>query len=202
MSNTIVLKLYAACEWISETALLTLCWLLFTILGLGIFGFMPATGALFAVSRKKILKEPVPVFQTFFAAYKKDFLSMNLWGLALGGTASFMLLNFNILYAHAAEFPMAMAVPFLIGLLLFGCFLVNFFPVFCHFQLKPAAYLKHTVMVSLLQPMKSLLMLGWVLAVGLLSLIFPFLIPFFTMGAVAHGLNYLALKGYKKMASA
>ncbi|MGY0702716.1 DUF624 domain-containing protein [Bacillus subtilis] len=42
------------CEWIMRFAYTNLLWLFFTLLGLGVFGIMPATAALFAVMRKWI----------------------------------------------------------------------------------------------------------------------------------------------------
>lgn len=46
----------------------------FTLLGLGVFGIMPATAALFAVMRKWIQgQDNVPVLKTFWQEYKGEF---------------------------------------------------------------------------------------------------------------------------------
>ena len=57
---------YRAAEWISRLFLLNILWVVFTIVGLGIFGFGPATAAMFAIVRKWIItpQEDFPLFKT------------------------------------------------------------------------------------------------------------------------------------------
>ncbi|GAF20232.1 hypothetical protein JCM19046_4941 [Bacillus sp. JCM 19046] len=58
--------LYTWSDWAMRMAYLNIIWLLFTAIGLFLFGFMPATVALFTLVRKQLLKQDVPVFKTFF----------------------------------------------------------------------------------------------------------------------------------------
>ena len=72
------------CEVISRLAYANLLWILFTVLGLGIFGFMPATVALFTVTRKWVMGDrDIPVFKTFWNTYRKEFFKSTLFGVVL-----------------------------------------------------------------------------------------------------------------------
>ncbi len=65
---------YRVSEWIMRFAYVNILWGLFTLAGLVLFGFMPATVAMFTVIRKWLMGETdIPVFKTFFASFKKRF---------------------------------------------------------------------------------------------------------------------------------
>jgi len=202
LSNTVILKIYSACEWISGVALLTLTWLLFTLMGLGVFGFMPATSALFSVSRNMILGDRDSGFKTFYAFYKEAFIPMNVIGILLGFVLAAVGINFSILTYHINEIPMAMAIPFFMGLLLLLFFLAHLFPAYSHFKLRSKKVFQHVLALAIVHPLRSLAILAWSGSILLVSLLIPFLLPFFTMGLIAWGTNFIALKGYGQNKSA
>ena len=77
-------KFFTVCQVISKLAYVNLLWVFFTALGLGVFGFMPATIALFAVTRKWVMGDKdVPVFKTFWKTYRKEFFKSTLFGVVL-----------------------------------------------------------------------------------------------------------------------
>ena len=60
-------RVLSFCEWVLKFFYANLLWFVFTMLGLGVFGFMPATTALFSVTRKWIMgKTDIPIFKTFW----------------------------------------------------------------------------------------------------------------------------------------
>src|SRR5690625_1995366 len=64
-------RLYRICEVITKFAYVNILWFVFTLLSLIIFGFMPATVALFSVTRKWVMGDmDVPVFSTFWGTYR------------------------------------------------------------------------------------------------------------------------------------
>src|SRR5690625_7635570 len=78
------LKYYRFTVWVVRLVYVNLLWILFTVIGLGVLGIMPATAAMFAVVRKWLRGEDdFPIFTTYKDAYKEEFLKANLLGYIL-----------------------------------------------------------------------------------------------------------------------
>src|SRR5699024_2683932 len=89
---------YRFSVWLTRLAYLNLLWIAFTIIGLGIFGFMPATTAMFAIARKWLHGEvDIPITKTFWQQYKASFFQTNILGLLLGGVGYLLVVEFRIL---------------------------------------------------------------------------------------------------------
>ncbi|MFC4402738.1 YesL family protein [Gracilibacillus xinjiangensis] len=66
--------LFTAAEWISRFAYVNLLWIGFSLLGLVVFGFFPATAAMFALVRQWIMGNiDKPVFSSIWVTIKKNF---------------------------------------------------------------------------------------------------------------------------------
>ena len=50
-------KFYAITEYVMQLAYINLLWILFTLLGFGIFGLFPSTAALFAVTNEWVTEQ-------------------------------------------------------------------------------------------------------------------------------------------------
>ncbi|HET7616371.1 MAG TPA: DUF624 domain-containing protein, partial [Bacillales bacterium] len=74
--NTLIVVM----EWLTRLAYINILWLLFTLAGLVVFGFGPATNAMFALMRKWLLypEEDVPVWKTFYRIYRSEFVRSNV----------------------------------------------------------------------------------------------------------------------------
>lgn len=71
-TNPLINKIYSLSNWIVKICYVNLLWGIFMLVGLIVFGFFPATVALFTVCRKWVLGDrDVPIFSTFWSAYKK-----------------------------------------------------------------------------------------------------------------------------------
>ncbi|WP_163536305.1 YesL family protein [Gracilibacillus sp. YIM 98692] len=56
-------------------------WILFTLAGLIVFGFFPATTAMYAVFRKRVMgDESIKVFRLFWSTYRREFIKGNKLG--------------------------------------------------------------------------------------------------------------------------
>ncbi|MEH7253744.1 DUF624 domain-containing protein, partial [Neobacillus niacini] len=61
--------------WMLKVAYLNVLWISFTLVGLGLFGLFPSTGAMYTIVQKWLRKEPVEkIFHTFWNIYKKEFI--------------------------------------------------------------------------------------------------------------------------------
>src|SRR5699024_2801656 len=77
-------RLFRLCEVVMRLAYVNLLWVLFTALGLGLFGIFPATVALFTVTRKWVMGDhDIPIFSTFWHTYRKEFFKSTLFGFIL-----------------------------------------------------------------------------------------------------------------------
>src|SRR5690554_99319 len=72
-------RLHPLFIWFSNLAYLNLLWIVFTLLGGIILGFIPSTSALFSVIRQLLRKndEEIPITKIFWTYYRKDFWKIN-----------------------------------------------------------------------------------------------------------------------------
>lgn len=144
-------KLFTICEWIMKLAYVNLLWLLFTMAGLIVFGFMPATVSLFTIVRKWQMKETeVPVWDTFLSIYKKEFTKSNLLGFILVICAGFILLDLHFVNGLEGVLQLMFFVLLLIISALYFITLMYLFPVYVHYDLRVSEYIKiHVYLGSL-----------------------------------------------------
>src|SRR5699024_6692891 len=127
---------YRVAVWITRFAYLNLLWVLFSVVGLLFFGVLPATTAMFAVVRKWIDGDTdIPVFETFWNAYRKEFVKINLLGYGVLLVGYLLTVEFHILRSqeHIAYLIASFGV---IGLcIIYLLILLFFFPLFVLFVL-------------------------------------------------------------------
>src|SRR5699024_12866531 len=71
-------------NWLFKFIYLLTLWIIFSILGLGVFGIFPASASVFTVARKCLEDgEDVPIFQTFFLSCKSIFFQVSGLGYLL-----------------------------------------------------------------------------------------------------------------------
>lgn len=121
--------------WIVKLAYLNILWLLFCILGGGIFGWAPATVGLFTILSKWRNGRKCAIFPMFYSTYKKEFISSNISGVIILFLAILFLLNFRTL----TQVPTTkISSLFLIGngslFILFILSLLFFFPIYIHYS--------------------------------------------------------------------
>ncbi|MGN7373916.1 YesL family protein [Bacillus halotolerans] len=174
------------CEWIMRFAYTNLLWLLFTILGLGVFGVMPATAALFAVMRKWIQgQDHVPVLPTFWREYKAEFLRSNLIGAVL------VLIGLIIYIDLAFIYPSHFLLHILrFAIMIFGFLFVSMlfyvFPLLVHFDWKKRLYFKFSLLLSVAYLQYTLVMLALTVVLFFLLAYLPGIVPFFSVSLISY----------------
>src|SRR5699024_1657289 len=84
-------------NWLFKFIYLHTLWIIFSILGLGVFGIFPATASVFTVARKWLEEgEDVPIFQTFFHSYKSIFFQASGLGYMMTALGLFFAYDFMI----------------------------------------------------------------------------------------------------------
>lgn len=186
--------------WTMRLAYLNVCWVVFTLLGLGIFGFMPATTAMFAIVRKWHNGETdIPVFSTFWETYRTEFLKTNAIGLVLLVVGYVLIVELHILRAQESMVYYIVSFVVLTTLALYVVVLTYFFPIFVHFNLKTIDYLKWPFIIGIIHPILTVFMLGVIGgAYYLIWISIPALFFFFGGSVSAFFIMWAASKTFSK----
>lgn len=179
--------------WVVRLFTLNGLWICCTIIGFGMFGLMPATAAMFAVTRKWIIqrKEEVPICRTFWTAYKKSFLQTNLHGIFFLLVGYLLITEFRI--AQAGSYTVAMFATVGIMLILV-IMLLYFFPIYVHFRLDNFSYIKWSLLIGMIHPLLTIFLIvaigvgGYFIYTSIPILIFLFggsVTAYFIMWAVS-----------------
>ncbi|MDQ0226120.1 YesL family protein [Metabacillus niabensis] len=191
---------YQAGEWIIRLVYANLLWMLFTLLGLGIFGFMPATVSLFALLRKWIIGNEVEsAFTIFWTNYRKEFLKANLFGvmfLVIG-----LIIRLDILFFQDSSnivFQILFVLMICLSLLYFIT-IVNFFPVYVHFDLSILNYVKYAFLIGLSQLSSTLMMIFGSIIIFCLYWYVSGLIPLLCVSLFCLNIMWFGYRAFKKI---
>jgi uncharacterized membrane protein YesL len=193
-------KIYSLCEWIMRLAYLNILWILFTFAGLILFGLVPATTAMFAVTRKWVLgNTDIKLFITFWEIYRKEFFKVQPFGLFLILVGFVFWIDYQFyIEGNAAVF---LPVKFLIAglFVLYVLFLLFIFPVYAHYQFKPLQYVKNVLLIVLSYPLESILMICGCLFMYMFVINFSGLSLFLSVSPLAFWLTFISHHVFSKM---
>ncbi|SHN22425.1 YesL family protein [Gracilibacillus kekensis] len=149
-------SIYTLCTWFYRLAYVNVLWILFTILGLGIFGLFPATIAMLATLRQYINKKDVPVYSTFWKYYKDEFVKSNKLGAVIMLIAIILYINTQFIKTTDLSISEFMTVTSII----MSCF---YFLVICYllasyveFDLNVKTHIKNSILIAMYNPLPSL----------------------------------------------
>ncbi|MFN2745860.1 MULTISPECIES: YesL family protein [Bacillus] len=156
------------CEWVMRLAYLNLLWIGFSLAGAVIFGLAPATAAMFSVTRQWVKGETdIPVFQTFFQAFKKEWAGSSILGFILAAIALVLYVDFQIVSIYFQGQPAVLSL-FISLFIIYAIIFLYTFPIYVHYQMKRIDVLKYSFMIGFSRPLITLLMIlsafGMVLA--------------------------------------
>jgi len=189
--------LFTLTEWITKFAYVNLLWIGFSLLGLVLFGISPATVAMFTVIRKWIMGESdIPVFQTFWGTYKKEFLRSNGLGMVLALLASIIYIDlYYIKIDTSFQIPLYLIIFAIIMTVLY------IFPVYVHYEVKFIQLFKNAFFIMIVNPAANIMMLiGFIASIFVMKFI-PALLFIFG-GSISAGIImascYLAFQKIEK----
>lgn len=191
---------YTFATWATRLAYLNILWVFFTIIGLGIFGFMPATAAMFAVVRKWIMGEhDIPIYQTFWTSYRREFFQANGLGLILFIIGYLLVIQFNILFFQERIVYKIASFSVVALFILYAIVLTYLFPIFVHFHLRLVDYLKWPFVIGIIHPILTLLLIvGISVLAYIVYMTIPALLFFFGGSVVAYLLMLGASQTFHK----
>ncbi|PYZ96400.1 hypothetical protein CR205_11795 [Alteribacter lacisalsi] len=147
--NAVVDRIMTGLEILVKVFVINGLWILFTALGLVVFGIFPATVALLAVVRKWIMGESdVPIFKTFAGSYKKEFVKANLYGLMIVLYGWVLYVNYQYMLLADGLLQLVMVIGLIITTSLFLLTVSFLFPSLVHFKLSFVEYLKFSFLLG------------------------------------------------------
>jgi uncharacterized membrane protein YesL len=195
-------RIYSATEWIAKFAYINLLWIGFSLIGLIVLGFFPATISMFAVIRKWLMGEgDIPIFRTFWTTYKSEFLRSNGLGLLVAVVSGLIVLDLVFMknlgngFTNAIQFPLYM---FMFAVVMTMFYL---FPVYVHYELKLIQMIKNSFFMMLINPLENLVMIAGIAAMSFVVKFIPGLGFFFggsLSAAIIMASGYLAFNKVDK----
>ncbi|MFD1607479.1 YesL family protein [Oceanobacillus luteolus] len=199
MAEAIVWKVYEYSSWIMKMIYLNLLWIIFSLAGLVVFGFFPATQAMFAVTRRWILGEKeIPVFKTFWQAYKAGFVQVNIIGYVL--TILGVILYIDLKFFQQSEHLLFSVLAFFIifAMFIFFAMILYIFPMYVHYKFKTLEYLRKAFVIVLGKPLNTIMMIvGSYLLYVFISMM-PVLLLFASGSLVSLVLMWIAMRSFPK----
>ncbi|MBP2078030.1 YesL family protein [Oceanobacillus polygoni] len=198
--NSTTSTIYNILEWITKFAYVNLLWIIFTLAGGVIFGFYPATIAMFAMVRDWLRgKSDLPVLKTYWVYYKRDFLKSNLMGLFLNILFAFIIIDIYYIQVNMNAALTWTYIPLFAFMLFVALFLFYVFPSFVHYDLKIVPLLKNTLLIMIISPIHSFLMMICIVSVFFIMRAIPAL--FFIFGSVTYAFitTWLSLHAFDRI---
>lgn len=182
-----------------ELIYINILWILFTVLGLGIFGLFPATVSMFAIVRKIIMgEENFKIFNTFWSTYRAEFMKTNGFAIIFYLVGYFLYYDLQFLQLNVGKFQFLYPVLILIfftGLIT----LLFFFPVYVHFKLRFFQYLKQSFLIALTSPIEVITIALTGVSIYLVVSFFPGMIPLFPGSIFAYIVTKLCFRAFTRI---
>jgi len=195
------LKYYRFTVWVVRLVYVNLLWILFTVIGLGVLGIMPATAAMFAVVRKWLRGEDdFPIFTTYKDAYKEEFLKANLLGYILAIIGYILYLDIQIMQLQEGLFFQFFTYLVIVIFVFYFITLIYAFPMFAHMDLKIRDYLRWSLILGVTHPIITIFIL---IGLGIIYLftirLMPILFILLGLPLVAFVVSWGAKKIFDKL---
>lgn len=123
-------------DWLYEILTLHFRWVVYLFKGFIVLGFFPATSAVFAVVRDRILNKDIASLpQAFKQYYHENFRTANILGWLFTFITSIIIINLFLIpyYPLALHIPMYAIIAFTSFILVISW--IYLFPTIVHFQL-------------------------------------------------------------------
>ncbi|SDC24284.1 Uncharacterized membrane protein YesL [Pelagirhabdus alkalitolerans] len=189
-------------DWFVKLAYINILWILFSIIGLGVFGMGPATVAVFNVIRQQ-LKAPdnKKVFSVFYKTYRREFIKGNQLFYILLSVHLFVVVDFAVIRALPFNWIVDyVVVPALIILFLLWTLMTSFsLSIFTHYDQKIRTVLKDAFWVSGIFPLSSIGILLGLFVFGIIVAFVPAVIPFYMISAPALLIQSISQQTFKTL---
>ncbi|MFC4024717.1 YesL family protein [Oceanobacillus longus] len=190
---------YKFSDWFVKLAYINILWILFSLFGLIVIGFFPATFAMFSVIRRVLNKEDLSIFKAFLKSYTGDFLKSNLIGWFIILVFSILYFDLTIIEATENDFFQFFQYPLLIIGFLFFATVLYVIPTYIHYDLKLFELFKNSFVIMIVNPLNTITMISTIFVIYFVSYMIPGIIPFFSGSLLTLFLMMAALRSFQKI---
>ncbi|WP_163582808.1 YesL family protein [Gracilibacillus saliphilus] len=169
--------LYIFGHWLGKVMVLHIYWLVSTLLGMGLFGFAPATIALTSVIYKWFTVDPdISITKEFWQVYKKNFVKANIVFLGWACIGLFLYMDYFVSKTYIQNFYFHAILLVLISVCVtsFSYFLI----VFVRYELSIVQYFRQAFLIALARPLEAVAILLSLLILYYLYMSLPVLTAF------------------------
>ncbi len=185
---------------ILQVAWLNLLWILFTLLGVVVAGFFPATTATISVARKWVQnKEEIAVFKTFKQFYKKEFLKSNIIGWILTAMAAILYVNYQVLIQLGDQVSIIVVFAFYFVIFLYSILVIWIFPLLSHYQSSIKQYFKNALIIGITRMPITILIGITIFFILYMSLRLPTMLLFCTVSLISLSLAFFSMRVFEKI---
>jgi uncharacterized membrane protein YesL len=172
--------LYHLTEWIMRLAYLNLLWIAFTLLGGIVFGWTPATIAMYTLMKRWVMGgEQTNLFSAFWDIYRVEFVKSQKIGFILMGIGSLLVIDLTFflpgetaLFVFGKLFALQLLVAYVM-------MLSYVFTLYVTYDMDCFNLLKKALLLGVRYPLKTIFHLIGSFALIMIFLAVPSLLVFF-----------------------
>lgn len=166
--------LYTGMEWVTRIVYINALWIVFTLLGGVLFGFSPATAALFSIVRKWTDGEEVTqLFSEFWKEYRQLFWKSQKIGLLLMVIGLLLIVDFQFFLQGNSTIGWLGKMITIQLIFLYAVMLMYIFPLYIDTKQQISNVFKEAFRLFLQAPFKTIFGLFSMMALGLLFVTVP-----------------------------
>lgn len=191
---------YTFSEWATRLAYLNVLWIGFSLSGLLIFGVMPATVGMFAVTGRWLSGDlEFPLFPVFWNSFRKEFIRSNVVGFVFGLFIFLTLMDIR-LFAGNSGLLFYMFKSLLLGLFVIcPAALVYVFPISATYHMTLRQVFLVSIFVAATRPVRTFLLLLACSIVVWLTFVFPMPLFLFNGSSMAWLIMWSAKGTFQRM---
>ncbi len=187
-------------EWVLRLIWTNLLWIGYTLLGLVIFGIMPATVSLFTVTRRWTRREfDFSIWEVFKKTYFSEWKDSNEIGLVFWFIGFVLVVDFRFAFFLEGFVSLVLLFSFIFISLIFMMTLIFFFPIYVHYTYSIKDYMKQSFIYSVVSIKETIMILVGLFIIGFLIYRTPGFIPFLTGVLPAYWIMNVCMNKFRKL---
>lgn len=186
-------------EWVYLLFVIQMFWFIGAVIGLGLFGIIPATLSMFAVFRKRLQDGDVDIVRTFWNTYRTTFFKSQLTGLFWIVLGLFLYYDIRILFNYQNTFTFIIGAILISVLVIYLLATMILMPMNAHYEMTSSNRVRLSLMIAITMPHISI---GLTLSTILVYFIATYIpILFFLCGISLAAFLYMkcSLKAFTKV---
>ncbi len=165
------------------------------------FTLVPASAAMFSVARKWVTGDvDVPLWKTYWRGYKENYKQSMVGGLIFAFLAVVLSVNYSF-YLGRDGIMQSFSLFFIVLMVFLAAAFLNFLSIMVHLHMGIIQIIKNSLLITIGQPINSIMLLVMNVAILYISSKYSFLIVFFMGSVMAMASFWNFHRGFTKIQS-